>query len=55
MQDQVMEEFRAKFRRRGVEIFVAPQQPHEIHGAKSLNDHYNAWTSLATKKHKKLR
>ena len=30
MQEQVMEEFQAKFRRRGVEIFVAPQQPHEI-------------------------
>ncbi len=31
-----MEEFQAKFRRRAVEMFVAPQQPHEIRGAKDL-------------------
>src|SRR4029079_12999115 len=43
MQDQVMEEFRAKFRRRAVEIFVAPQQPHEIHGPKYLAGHFQAW------------
>ena len=43
MQEQVMEEFRAKFRRRAVEIYVAPQQPHEIHGAKNLADHFKAW------------
>jgi arsenite-transporting ATPase len=52
MQEQVMEEFQAKFRRRAVEIFVAPQQPHEITGAKALEAHYKAWKSLAAKKHK---
>ncbi len=43
MQEQVMEEFQTKFRRRAVEIFVAPQQPHEIHGAKDLVGHFKAW------------
>jgi len=43
MQEQVMEEFQAKFRRRSVEIFVAPQQPHEIQGAKDLRGHFKAW------------
>ena len=42
MQEQVVEEFRRKFRRRAVEIFVAPQQPHEIRGAKWLQQHFNA-------------
>jgi arsenite-transporting ATPase len=39
MQQQVIGEFQAKFRRRGVEILVAPQQPHEIHGPKDLLSH----------------
>ena len=43
MQQQVLGEFQAKFRRRGVEILVAPQQPHEIRGAKNLREHFNAW------------
>jgi arsenite/tail-anchored protein-transporting ATPase len=47
MQEQVMEEFKAKFRRRSVEIFVAPQQPHEIHGAKDLRQHFKAWESYS--------
>ncbi len=36
MQDQVIAEFQKRFRRRSVEMFVAPQQPHEIRGAKDL-------------------
>ena len=43
MQEQVIAEFQAKFRRRAVEIFVAPQQPHEIQGAKDLQQHFRAW------------
>ena len=43
MQEQVMAEFQKKFRRRAVEIFVAPQQPHEIHGPKYLAGHFQAW------------
>ena len=47
MQQQVMDEFQAKFRRRGVKIFVAPQQPHEITGAKNLREHFNAWENFS--------
>src|ERR1044072_6811498 len=32
MQEEVIAEFRKKFRRRAVELFIAPQQPHEIRG-----------------------
>jgi len=46
MQEQVMEEFQAKFRRRTMEIFVAPQQPHEIRGAKDLRGHFRSWKKL---------
>lgn len=41
MQDQVIAEFRKRFRRWPVEIFVAPQQPHEIRGAKDLIEHFS--------------
>ena len=43
MQEQVIAEFRKKFRRRSIEIFVAPQQPHEITGPKALREHFQAW------------
>ena len=43
MQEQVIREFQKKFRRRSVEIFVAPQQPHEITGPKALREHFQAW------------
>ncbi|HET6974647.1 MAG TPA: ArsA family ATPase [Pyrinomonadaceae bacterium] len=43
MQEQVMKEFQTKFRRRSVEIFVAPQQPHEIRSSKNLRGHFSAW------------
>jgi len=49
MQEQVVEEFQAKFRRRAVEIFVAPQQPHEITGAKGLQKHFKAWEKVSRK------
>jgi arsenite/tail-anchored protein-transporting ATPase len=42
IQEQVMEEFQTKFRRRAVELFIAPQQPHEITGAKDLQQHWKA-------------
>jgi arsenite-transporting ATPase len=41
MQDQVVAEFRKRFRRWPVEIFIAPQQPHEIRGAKDLIEHFS--------------
>jgi arsenite-transporting ATPase len=47
MQEQVVREFQSKFRRRAVEIFVAPQQPHEITGAKDLLNHFNAWKKFS--------
>jgi len=49
MQEQVVEEFQTKFRRRAVEIFVAPQQPHEIGGAETLQEHFNAWKKYSRK------
>ena len=45
-QDQVIAEFQKKFRRRSVEMFVAPQQPHEIRGSKDLREHFNAWQTV---------
>lgn len=41
-QDQVIAEFQKKFQ----QIFVAPQQPHEIRGPKDLREHFNAWQSV---------
>jgi arsenite/tail-anchored protein-transporting ATPase len=49
MQDQVIGEFRTRFRRRSVEIFTAPQQPHEITGAKHLVGHFQAWQNMSAK------
>lgn len=36
---EVANEFCAKFRRRSIEILIAPQQPYEITGAKALENH----------------
>ena len=36
-------------RRRSVEIFVAPQQPHEIRGARDLQEHFKVWESFSRK------
>lgn len=37
---EVADEFCKKFRRRSVELFLAPQQPNEITGAKALQNHF---------------
>jgi arsenite/tail-anchored protein-transporting ATPase len=37
---EVADEFLKKFRRRLIDVFVAPQQPHEITGAKELQNHF---------------
>ena len=55
MQEQVMEEFQSRFRRRAVEILVAPQQPHEIRGAKGLQQHFKAWEKVSRKGAEKQR
>ena len=47
MQDEVMGEFRVKFR--AVQTFSAPQQPHEIRGAKDLGEHFKAWAEVSHK------
>ncbi len=49
MQEEVIGEFQKKFRRRSVEIFVAPQQPHEITGPKALREHFQAWQTVSRK------
>ena len=49
MQDEVIGEFKSRFRRREVELFVAPQQPHEIRGAEDLGEHFKAWEEVSHK------
>ncbi len=49
MQDEVIGEFRTKFRRRAVELFIAPQQPHEIRGPEGLREHFAAWEKISRK------
>jgi arsenite-transporting ATPase len=43
----VVNEFKAKFQRRSIEILLAPQQPHEITGAKALASHFTSFESLS--------
>jgi arsenite-transporting ATPase len=40
---EVANEFCTKFRRRSIEIFVAPQQPYEITGAAALKSHLESF------------
>ena len=47
-QDQVIALFQKKFER-SVEIFVAPQQPHEIRGSRDLREHFEAWEKVPRK------
>jgi anion-transporting ArsA/GET3 family ATPase len=49
MQEEVIGEFQRRFRRRSVEIFVAPQQPHEITGRENLLGHFNSWKNFSRK------
>jgi arsenite/tail-anchored protein-transporting ATPase len=46
-QMEVVKEFEKKFRRRSIEILIAPQQPHEIRGAADLLHHLSAFAPLA--------
>ena len=45
-QEQVITEFK---RLRSVEMFVAPQQPHEIRGVEDLREHFAAWERVSRK------
>jgi arsenite-transporting ATPase len=49
MQNEVIDEFGSRLRRRTIELFVAPQQPHEIRGAEDLLRHFEAWNKLPRK------
>lgn len=40
---EVADEFCKRFRRRSIEIVVAPQQPHEIVGASALKNHFSSF------------
>ncbi len=44
---EVADEFRKKFRRRSVELYIAPQQPYEITGAATLLNHFESWAASA--------
>jgi arsenite-transporting ATPase len=44
-QDELLKEFARRFKGR-YELFVAPQQPHEIHGMERLREHFAAWQRL---------
>jgi arsenite/tail-anchored protein-transporting ATPase len=48
-QDQVMSEFQTRFSRRAVKLYLAPQQPREIRGAKDLLGHFHAWQKFPRK------
>ena len=43
MQQQVITDFKRRFK---IELFTAPQQPHEITGVKHLLGHFEAWHIL---------
>ena len=45
-QASVVRKFRRKLGKR-VELFVSPQQQHELHGRKRLREHFAAWQPLA--------
>ena len=53
MQDKVISEFQTRFRRRPLEVFVAPQQPHEMKRANDLLGHFQAWQNVASFKKQK--
>jgi len=44
---EVAKEFKKKFQRRKIELFVAPQQPQEITGATALLNHFVSFTPFA--------
>ena len=48
-QEQVIAEFETRLRRSAVEMFVAPQQPHEIQGVDDLREHFAAWEKVSRK------
>ena len=55
MQEEVMGDFQTRFRRRTVEMFMAPQQPREIREAEDLMRHFEAWQGFSRKSAKARR
>lgn len=49
MQDEVVGEFRKRFRNRSVELFTARQQPREITGVDALLGHFQTWDRVQSK------
>ena len=49
MQDQVVGEFRKRFKTRSVELFTARQQPHEITGVAALLGHFQTWDRVQSR------
>ena len=49
MQDQVIREFRRRFKGRSVELFTARQQPHEIVGVDALLGHFQTWDRVQSR------
>jgi arsenite-transporting ATPase len=44
---EVADEFRKKFQPRSIELYIAPQQPHEITGAAALLNHFESFAVFA--------
>jgi arsenite-transporting ATPase len=49
MQDQVIADFRKRFRNRSVELFTARQQPREIVGIDALSGHFETWDRVQSR------
>ncbi|HEX2269669.1 MAG TPA: TRC40/GET3/ArsA family transport-energizing ATPase [Pyrinomonadaceae bacterium] len=49
MQDQVVADFRKRFRNRPVELFTARQQPREIVGRDALLGHFETWDRVQSR------
>jgi arsenite-transporting ATPase len=45
-QSEVLEDFRGRFKR-GTELFVAPEQPHDVRGPARLREHFDNWRRLS--------
>ena len=49
MQDEVIREFRRRFKSRSVELFTARQQSREIVGSVALLDHFQTWDRVQSR------
>lgn len=49
MQDEVVAEFRKRFRGRSIELFAARQQPREIVGVDALSNHFQTWDRVQSR------